>query len=228
MIKMVNISFQDLLGQNIGLGTTATTGSIIVSLLISFIISMFIYYIYKKTYTGVLYSENFNISLVLICMITTSVMVAISGNLALSLGMVGALSIVRFRTAVKDPKDVIFIFWAITIGIINGIAFYKLSLSSSIMIGAIIYLMTKNAKSSYPYLIVISFTSLDENKLNKMLDKYCRKHSLRNKELSNEGNELVVEVRLKKDVDHTILNELQKLKGIDKIRMFSHTGDVSE
>src|SRR3989338_520851 len=119
------------------IGTPLTPGDIIISLVFSFATGLFIFYVYKKTFSGVLYSKNFNIALIMSTMVASLVMMAIGGKLALSLGMVGALSIIRFRTPVKDSKDMTFLFWAITAGIVNGVRFYKMSIISSIMIGIV-------------------------------------------------------------------------------------------
>ena len=118
--------------QGLGLGTNITIGAMALNLMVSFLLAGFIYLIYKKTYSGVMYNKNFSITLIMTALIVTGIMMTITGNLALSLGMVGALSIIRFRTAIKDPKDVTFLFWAVSIGIMNGVAFFQLSITLTI------------------------------------------------------------------------------------------------
>jgi len=129
---MENLDISQLL--NIDQLSSFSAVDILISLAITFTVSMFIFFVYKQTYSGVLYSKNFNITIVMTSLIVNMIMIGISGNIVLSLGMVGALSIVRFRTAVKDPKDTAFLFWAITVGIVNGVAFYELTLISSLFI----------------------------------------------------------------------------------------------
>ena len=126
MVKSITLS--EVLTSKLQFGITLTAADIIISLTITFLTALFIYLIYKKTYSGVLYSHDFNITLIIVSMVVAVIMIGISRNLALSLGLIGALSIVRFRNAVKDPKDVTFLFWAISVGIVNGVQFYKLSI----------------------------------------------------------------------------------------------------
>ena len=123
--------------------STQSVIQIFLSLCITFIIAMFIYWVYKKTYNGVLYSKNFNMTLVMTALIVNALMIGISGNLVLSLGLVGALSIVRFRTAVKDPKDTAFIFWAISVGVINGVGFFELSIMVTLFISLVLFVLSR-------------------------------------------------------------------------------------
>jgi len=186
------------------------------------------FWVYKKTFTGVLYSRSFNITLVAISMITNVVMMAISGNLALSLGMVGALSIIRFRTAIKDPKDIAFLFWAIALGIINGIAFYKLSIISSIAIGIVLVLFSRKIVLNDPYVLVINYSGAVENKIDYIVRKCCKRYKLRNKAMTGSGNEVVYEVKIRKKYERALLPSLKRLPNIDKVMMFSYTGDLTD
>ena len=136
---MDQVTFADVLQKSfiaMSMGSTdrITTLNILINISMSFFVGMFIFFIYKKTYQGVLYQRSFNISLVLASVVTAMIIMTISGNLILSLGMVGALSIVRFRTPVKDSMDLIFLFWAISAGIANGVGYYNISIVGSIMI----------------------------------------------------------------------------------------------
>ncbi|KKR78798.1 MAG: hypothetical protein UU24_C0025G0007 [Candidatus Nomurabacteria bacterium GW2011_GWA2_40_9] len=229
---MAVLNFKDITNiispDNVGLGVNVTTGDIIFSLAITFATAMFIFYIYKKTYAGVLYSKSFNISLVATSMIVAIIMMAISGNLALSLGMVGALSIVRFRTAVKDPKDIVFLFWSISIGIINGIAFYKLSLIGSLAIGGVLILLSRNMVLNPPYLIVLRGSKIDENKVITAIKKYCSRHYIRNTTITESGKEITIEVKLRKEESEELLKDIKNIAGVEKVMMFSHSGGLSE
>jgi len=138
---------------------------IIINLGVSFAIGMFIFYVYKKTFQGVLYQRSFNVSLVAIAMVITLVIMTISGNLVLSLGMVGALSIVRFRTPIKDPVDLVFIFWAITIGIANGVSYFSISIIGSIAITIVLLFMTRKPEEEQPYLLVLHVPTRTDSKL---------------------------------------------------------------
>ena len=128
---------------SMGSAERITTVNIVTNVLMSFLVGMFIFYLYRKTFHGVLYQLSFNVSLVLACTVTSLMIMTISGNLILSLGMVGALSIVRFRTPIKDSMDLVFLFWAITVGIANGVGYYNISIVGSVMIAIFLLLLNK-------------------------------------------------------------------------------------
>ncbi|MBL7147232.1 MAG: DUF4956 domain-containing protein [Nanoarchaeota archaeon] len=220
--------FEEIFQDSAQLGGSITIPNILIGLLISLVLAMFIYYIYKKTYSGVLYSKNFNVTLVFTSMVVTVIMMAIGGNLALSLGLVGALSIIRFRTAVKDPKDVTFLFWAISIGLVNGVHLYRLSIISSLFIGAILILFAKRFTINHPYLISLRFTKLNEKKVELICRKYCNKYYVRNRTLSDTEGDFTIEVRVKKNNQNVLLKELKRLEGVKKVMMFTHTGELSD
>jgi len=140
-----------------------------ITLIISFIIGLFIYMVYKKTYNGVMYSKNFNISLVGMTMITTLVIMAVTSNVVLSLGMVGALSIVRFRTAIKDPTDIVYVFWAIGTGIVTGAGLYLLAIIGALIIGVILVIFTSKTTNEVPYMVVVNCSNSVSEKI--MMDK---------------------------------------------------------
>ena len=141
-----NISFRDILDSsilNLTSGANLTFADVFIALSVTLLCALIILWTYKNTYQGVLYQQSFGVTLVLASLVTTSVIMVISGNLVLSLGMVGALSIVRFRAAVKDPLDIVFIFWAITVGIANGVAYWKVSFTTTILLMVVMILMKK-------------------------------------------------------------------------------------
>lgn len=209
-------------------GSNVTVPEIITGLAFSLIMSMFIYYIYKKTYSGVLYSKNFNVSLVFTSLVVTVIMMAISGSLALSLGMVGALSIIRFRSAIKDPKDITFLFWAISIGLVNGVHLYRLSIISSLFIGFVLVLFSKKMTINHPYIISLKFTKMNEPKLEAVLKKNCGKYYIRNRTLGETEGDLAIEVRVREKNQGILLKELKDLEGVKKVMMFSHSGELSD
>jgi len=225
------ITFKDIFtSSDLGtFGTPLTTGDIISSILLSFLSGMFIFYIYRKTYSGVLYSKNFNITLIMSTMVGSVIMMAIGGNLALALGMVGALSIIRFRTPVKDPKDLAFLFWAITSGIVNGIRFYKLSIISSVIIGVVLLVLSKKLIISRPFVLIMKHVSLDIKDVNTILKKHCDKFDIRNYTVDDTGNsERTIEVKIKENHADDLIKDLKEVKGVKKIMMFSHSGELSE
>ena len=178
---MATINFADIFKtSDLGtFGTPLTAADIIFSILFSLFTGLFIFYIYKKTYSGVLYSKNFNVTLVLGSMVGSVIMMAIGGNLALSLGMVGALSIIRFRTPVKDPKDLAFLFWAITVGVVNGIRFYKLSIISTLMIGIVMLVLSKKLIIPKPYVIILKHSNASLKEIESVLRRNCSNFELR-------------------------------------------------
>jgi uncharacterized membrane protein YhiD involved in acid resistance len=223
------ITFQDIFSSNqLTFGATLTIGNIILSLLITFITALFIYYIYKKTYSGVLYSKNFNITIILVSLVVSMIMMGINNNLALSLGMVGALSIIRFRTAIKDPKDVAFVFWAISVGIVNGVAYYTLSLIGSLFIGAIMFLLPKKLVISSPYMLVIKGDDSNEQEARRIVAKYAAKSRMKHRASGQAGEEMIFEVRMKEKYQRLLIKELRELKGVKNVMIFSHEGDLTE
>lgn len=208
--------------------TTLTYSDVVLGLLVTLALSMFIFYIYKKTYSGVLYSKNFNITLVVVSLVVCVIMLGISRNLALSLGLIGALSIVRFRNAVKDSKDVAFLFWSISVGIINGVQFYKLSVTATVFIGIVLVFLSKKIVINHPYLLILKGSEFGEKEISNTLKKFCSRSQIRNRIVTDSENELTIEIKIK-DKDHSgLLKELKKIKGIDKVMMVSYSGDLYE
>jgi len=222
--------FEDALNQQAyGLGATITIGAILLNLLVSFVLALFIYYIYKKTYSGVMYNRNFSSTLVMTTLIVTGIMMTITGNLALSLGMVGALSIIRFRTAIKDPKDVTFLFWAVSIGIMNGVSYFQLSVTLTIFMGILMVLMSKRVPAmQMPYILMVKFGSVDEEKLENALKENCVRFKVRSTTLSDSQGEKTVEVRLKKGRESQVIREMKAIKGVKMVTLFTHEGELSD
>ncbi len=228
---MATLTFTDLFdpAQLSSFGSPLTVGDIVLVLLASFLTGMFIFFIYKKTFSGVLYSKNFNISLVMTSMITSVIMMAIGGNLALTLGMVGALSIVRFRTPIKDSKDLTFLFWSITVGIANGVQFYKLTLVSSLVIGLVLYALSKKIVLSRPYVAILKYTNAGHGKIEEALRKGSSKYEIRNTAIDDSGmTEKTIELKIKEKDLEKLLYSLKAIKGMKKVMIFSHTGELSE
>ncbi|OVE74924.1 hypothetical protein BVX95_00670 [archaeon D22] len=211
-------------------GTTLTTGEILGSLLLTLVLSVFIFFVYKKTYDGVIYSRDFNITLVIISLVITVIMLGISRNLVLSLGLVGALSIVRFRNAIKDSKDVAFLFWAITVGIVNGVQMYKLSIFSVIFISIVLFLISKKIpiKAGNYVLVLKSKGNKSEKEVEKILDKFTKKFHLRSSLFTKENNEYVYEIRIIKKSETLLMRYLNKIEAMESINLISHTGDIVE
>ena len=179
---------------NLNSGSHLSLADVFIALSVTLICALIILWTYKNTYQGVLYQQSFGVTLVLAALVTTSVIMVISGNLVLSLGMVGALSIVRFRAAVKDPLDIVFIFWAISIGIANGVAYWKVSFSATIFLTIVMLMMKKAPTLSTPFLLVLKLKVNDDNSIFKVIKSNVKKVKLKNKTLKNGAAEVIYEV----------------------------------
>ncbi len=200
-----------------------TIDRVLLSLIISFMVALFIFYMYRKCFSGVIYTRHFNISLVLVSLVVTLVILPISSSLALSLGMVGALSIVRFRTAIKDPIDVVFMFWAIAVGIISGAGLYMVALVGSPIIGLFLFVLSRaNLRTNDPYLLVLHYTTDAEAVVQKALPE----NKLRSRTVTSAGVELMLEVRMKSK-DASKVDELLKIKGVKDAALVSYNADVA-
>lgn len=198
-----------------------------VSLLIAFGIGLWIFIIYKRTFNGVLYSRNFSVSLVLLALVSTMIMKTVAANLVLSLGMVGALSIVRFRTAIKDPMDTVYMFWAVAIGITVGGGLEWVAVIGSAIIGLLIYIMYITAGSgSYAYLLIVRHDFESTNQVNYALRRLPRGTRLKSKTVSASGVEVTMEVRLPGE-NTNVVNELLKIEGVFDATLISYQGDYA-
>lgn len=196
-----------------------------VSLAIAFAIGMFIYAIYRKTFRGVVYSYNYNVSFVLITMITTLVIMTISTNIVLSLGMVGALSIVRFRTAVKDPLDVVYMFWALSAGIATGAKVYPLAIGGSLLIGLIIIWLSKRKIREEAFLLIIRHTDEATADLRAELKKLGGK--LKSKNVRKNYTEVTYEIKLVDD-NTSFLQTIIDMPGVSDASLVNYTGDYAQ
>ena len=220
-------SYKDIIKQSfmdINPSGSLAVADIGLSLAATLFISLGIFWIYKKTFRGVLYTHSFNVSLVMISLVTSLVIMTISTNLILSLGMVGALSIVRFRTAVKDPLDIVFMFWAIAVGIANGAMQFKMALAGSIFIAVTIYFLTNVKISVNPYLLVVHYEIDDEEEVLAVLKEHLQSDKLKSKTVSTGVVELTLEVRVQKD-DVKFVQKISNNKNIKDVILVSYDGD---
>ena len=200
---------------------------VILNMLVTILIAIFIYWVYKITYSGVMYSKSFNITIVLISSVTAMVMMVIGSNLALSLGMVGALSIIRFRSAIKDPKDVGFLFWGIAVGLSAGTGSYSIAVTSSLIIGIIIFILNINSIDDYSYLLIIKGSNIDEKVIKDIVNNHIKKLKLRMNNNNNGFKEIVYEVRFKNVNENDLIVELNNLEEVSTVNIISHNGEIS-
>lgn len=204
--------------------TGTTVGQMILSLVVAFGMGLFILLIYRQTFRGVLYSKGFAFSLILLAMVTALVIRTISSNLALSLGMVGALSIVRFRTAIKDPVDTVFMFWSITCGIMAGAGQYIIGGCACFGVGLLYFVVSKiHGKSKAPYLLVVRYDPEKSANVGKAL-KLLPKHRLKSRTMTRAGAEITLEVSLKED-EMAVLDKMLSVDGVMDASLISYEGE---
>jgi len=198
-----------------------TVGRVVVTLVVTFVAALFIFYIYRKTFKGILYTRNFNIGLVMTALVTALIIMPISSNVILSLGLVGALSIVRFRTALKDPIDTVFMFWSIAVGLACGAGFYMVVIVGSPMIGLFVFGLSRaHFGSADPYLLVIHHNNGTEEEIQRVLPA----HRLQSRTVNANGVELMLEVRLQSE-DAALVDNLLKIEGVTHAALISYNGD---
>ena len=197
----------------------------IVALVLSFGIGMFIFLVYKKTYTGVMYSSSFGVTLIALSMITTTVILAVTSNVVLSLGMVGALSIVRFRTAIKEPLDIAFLFWSIAVGIVLAAGMIPLAIIGSVIIGVILLVFVNKKSHCNPYIVMVRCDDHDaEVKVREYLEKETNRCVIKSKTAQKGMIELNIEIRLKND-NTDFVNTLADMNGVNSAVLVSYNGE---
>ena len=215
-------------------GGTITAGDMLLSLIVAFIIGIFIVYVYRKTYTGVVYSKAFSLCILMLSMVTAMIIRTISSNISLSLGMVGALSIVRFRTAIKEPVDTAFMFWGISGGIMAGAGFYLPAIVATLGIGILYfasYLM--GFRVSNRYLLVLKYKSSAHNEVLKKL-KTLKKFKIRSKSLFGSEVELSLEVDIKENskskanIETTVVDQFSGIDGVVNASLIAYQNDFGD
>ena len=205
--------------------TSITLFDMLLALALAFALGLFIFLIYKKTYRGVMYSSSFGVTLIALTMITTLVILAVTSNVVLSLGMVGALSIVRFRTAIKEPLDLAFLFWSIAAGIVLAAGFIPLAVIGSAIIGVILLLFVNRKSHVNPYILVLQCAdSATEATAKAYLETKTQRCVLKSKAVQAGNIELNLELRLKSD-NTDFINELSAMDGVTSAALVSYNGD---
>lgn len=199
-----------------------SVATIIASLLSATICGLVIYFVYRLFYRGVVYSDNFNILLLLVTVVTSFIIMTISANIVLSLGMVGALSIVRFRAAVKDPLDIGFLFWGIAAGITTGAGLYWVAFIGTICIAFIYIILTFLKKEKKNYLLIVRYNASTEVNVTGLLG--AMKYKLKNKTQSGDSIELTIEVKIKNN-DTTYLARFNELNGVESVTLLEYSGE---
>ena len=224
--KRGNMTFQDIFKSEFleNIGSISMT-DMILSLTLAFLLGLFIFFIYRKSYSGVMYSDSFGVTLVALSLITTLLIMTVVSNVVLSLGMVGALSIVRFRTAIKEPMDIAFLFWSIAVGIVLAAGLIPLAVFGSIFIGAVLFVFSRKKTVDSPYILIVSCENAEaEKRVRVFTGSQVRRMNLKSKSIEAGCIELNYEVRLKKD-DSSFVNELDAMRGVSRVTLVSYNGD---
>jgi uncharacterized membrane protein YhiD involved in acid resistance len=196
-----------------------------IDLVLAFLIGVFIFFVYKRTYKGVMYSSSFSVTLIALTMISTVVILAVSSNVVLSLGMVGALSIVRFRAAIKEPLDIAYLFWAIAVGIVLAAGMIPLAVFGSLIIGIVLVIFVNRKTNDHPYILVMNTRDASAEQLaGQLLTGHVAKWAIKGKTISDGRVELNYEVRLKNN-DTSFMDRLKSLSGMEQVILVSYNGD---
>lgn len=222
-MKSMNISS---LLESIIQNNSITAQDIALNLCITVIIGLFIFWAYQATYEGVMYSRNFNVTLVMITIVTAVIMMVIGSNLALSLGMVGALSIVRFRTAIKSPKDMAFIFWSISSGLAAGTGSFLIAIIGAIIIAITLFLLGAKGYDDQNYLIIIKGSNLNDEEILSSIKSYCKRIVLNMTTNEDEFDEIIYEARIKNDSRNSIIQTIKRNKDVRNITIISNKGQI--
>ena len=197
----------------------------LISLVLAYALGMFIYFIYKKTYQGVVFSRSFGVSLIALTMISTFIILAVTSNVVLSLGMVGALSIVRFRTAIKDPLDIVYLFWAIGVGIVLGACMYPLAIIGSVIVGLILLAFVRAKAPECDFILVVECRDEEaEKKSAEVIAAAVKKFAVKSKTVARGYLEVTYEIRLNAN-ETGFVNKVSACEGVDKAVLVSYNGD---
>ena len=197
----------------------------VLALFFAFLLGLFIFYVYRKSFSGVMYSASFGTALIALALITTILIMTVVSNVVLSLGMVGALSIVRFRTAVKEPMDIVFLFWSISVGIVLAAGLIPLAVFGSLFIGAVLLWFSWRKEVDYPYILMIHCAGADcERQVEQFVRGQVKRLNLKSKSIHQGTTELNYEIRLKKG-DSAFVYDLQVMPGGSQIALVGYNGD---
>ena len=199
---------------------------VLLGMVVALVVGLFIFVIYKKTFTGVMYSTGFALTLVGLALVTTLVIMAVTSNVVLSLGMVGALSIVRFRAAIKEPMEIVFLFWSISVGIICGAGMAQIAVILSVGLTVAILLLEKLPVAKAPMILVVNAQGLEtEDAVCQAVAKYAKHYSVKSRNVSAQTLDLVLELRTAQGAE--LVRAVNQLEGVQSVSLMSHDGEVS-
>ena len=204
--------------------TGFSLSEVLLAMLFAVIVGLFIFWVYKKTFTGILYSSGFALTLIGLTLVTTLVIISVTSNVVLSLGMVGALSIVRFRTAIKEPMEIVFLFWSIAVGIVIGAGMIPLAGLGSVIIGIILLIFANRKNVENAYILVLNCENEEaENTAADLLKNTVKKYRIKSKTVNADGIELTTELKIKDD-KMAFVNQMNKITGVKNATLVSYNG----
>ena len=204
--------------------TGFSLSEVLLAMLFAVIVGLFIFWVYKKTFTGILYSSGFALTLIGLTLVTTLVIIAVTSNVVLSLGMVGALSIVRFRTAIKEPMEIVFLFWSIAVGIVIGAGMIPLAVLGSVIIGIMLIVFANRKNVETAYILVLNCENEEaENTAAELLNNTVKKYRIKSKTVNAEGIELTTELKIKDD-KMAFVNQMNEIAGVKNATLVSYNG----
>ena len=198
---------------------------VLIGMLFALVIGLFIFIVYKKTFNGIMYSTGFAMTLVGLSLVTALVIMAVTSNVVLSLGMVGALSIVRFRTAIKEPMEIVFLFWALAVGIVIGAGMILLAVIGSVIIGVILVLFASKKFQNTPYILIVNCAdeTAEQNAIS-IIGQSVEKYIVKSKTVNDAGVELTAEIRVK-DAATSFVNRVNEIAGVSGATLVTFNGD---
>ena len=223
---MDSINFSDIFKNNFldNFTNSISLSSVIITMCVALLFSFIIYFVYKFTCDNVIYSKKFNVTMALMTMVTAAVIMSMQANVVVSLGMVGALSIVRFRTAIKEPKDLLFLFWSITNGIIIGAGIYSIAFVLAIILTIALLVFERLPGNKIPYLLVATLENLDaEEKITKVLEENKIKYRVKSKNVSSSSIDVIYELSNNKIEE--LIKDISKDKGIKSLNLITQDGE---
>ncbi len=198
---------------------------VVIGMAFALVIGLFIMLIYKKSFSGVMYSKGFAMALVGLSLVTTLVIMAVTSNVVLSLGMVGALSIVRFRAAIKEPMEIVFLFWSLAVGIVIGAGLIPLAVIGSLIIGLIFVIFVKQKDGNTPYILIVNCDNEKaEDEAMKIISESVDKSIIKSKTVNDSGIEFTAEVRIK-DKATSFVNNIKSVEGVTAATLVTYNGD---
>ena len=204
--------------------TGFSLSEVLLAMLFAVIVGLLIFWVYKKTFIGILYSSGFALTLIGLTLVTTLVIIAVTSNVVLSLGMVGALSIVRFRTAIKEPMEIVFLFWSIAVGIVIGAGMIPLAVLGSVIIGIILLIFANRKNVENAYILVLNCENEEaENTAAELLKNTVKKYRIKSKTVNADGIELTTELKIKDD-KMAFVNQMNKITGVKNATLVSYNG----